>query len=259
MPKVVRIWLYPIKSLDGMRVPFAPILRSGALQGDRRWALFGEDEKILNAKRSADFHTLRATFQLGSVEVDLRSDKSGETLTADLSTNWQGPLSFFCRHFEQEVHIRENLAVGFPDDLDSPGPTVVSLGSIRRVAEWFSITEDEVRRRFRANIEIDAEEPFWEDCLHAPGKAKRAFRIGEAHFWGINCCQRCVVPTRDSQTGVTMSGFQKQFADRRAAELASTTPPEHFDHFYRYSVNTQIDPASRAWRIGVGDELILGE
>jgi uncharacterized protein YcbX len=259
MPKVVRIWIYPVKSLDGLRIPTAQILRSGALQDDRRWAIYGEDERILNAKRSPDFHSLRAMFHVGDWEVVLRSDKTGESLTADLTTNWQGPLGLLCRHFGEEVHIRENLGVGFPDDLDNPGPTIVSLGSIRRVAGWFSIDEDEVRRRFRANIEIDAEEPFWEDRLLAPGRAKRAFRIGAAHFWGVNCCQRCIVPTRDTQTGVAMNGFQKQFAQQREAELSVDVPREHFDHFYRYSVNTQIDPATRAWSIGVGDEIVIGE
>lgn len=259
MPKVARIWIYPIKSLDGLKVPFAPILPSGALTDDRRWAIFGEDEKILNAKRATDFHTLRTTFHPDHSEVDLRSDKTGESLIADLQTNWQGALDFLSRHFEQELRIRENKSTGFPDDLDSPGPTIVSVGSIRRVAEWFSIPEDEVRRRFRANIELDVDEPFWEDRLLAPGRQKQAFRIGGAHFWGVTCCQRCVVPTRDSQSGAAISGFQKRFAELREAELSPATPREHFDHFYRYSVNTQIDAASREWRIGVGDEIVIGE
>ena len=219
----------------------------------------GEDEQILNAKKSPDFHTLRTRFHPRAWDVDFRSEKLGEAITADLNFNWQGPLDLICRHFGQEVHVREDLRVGFPDDLDSPGPTIVSLGSIRRVAEWFSLAEDEVRRRFRANIEVDAEEPFWEDRLLAPGKAKQPFRIGAAHFFGINCCQRCVVPTRNSQTGEPISGFQKRFAELRAAEFAASTPREHFDHFYRYSINTQIDPATHAWKILIGDEVVIGE
>jgi uncharacterized protein YcbX len=259
MPKIVRIWIYPIKSLDGLRVPFSEILRSGALTDDRRWALYGQDEQVLNAKKSADFHTLRVHYQPGTWEADFRSDKVGESLTADLRTNWQGPLNLFSRHFEQEVHIRENQTLGFPDDVDAPGPTIVSTGSIRRVAEWFSISEDEVRRRFRANIEIDVDEPFWEDRLLGQDQQKQAFRIGSAHFWAVHCCQRCVVPTRDSQTGVVISGFQKRFAELREAELSATTPREHFNHYYRYSVNTQIDPATRSWRIGIGDDVVIGE
>jgi uncharacterized protein len=259
MPKVVRIWLYPIKSLDGIRVPVASILPAGALRDDRRWALFGEDDQILNGKKSADFHTLGVMFQPKAWEVAFRSEKTDETLKTDLNVDWQGPLNLLCRHFGREIHVREDRRVGFPDDLESPGPTIVSLGSIRRVAEWFSITEDEVRRRFRANIEVDAEEPFWEDRLLGSAKTKQAFRIGAAHFWGTHCCQRCVVPTRDSHTGEAISGFQKRFAEFRAAELPETTPREHFDHFYRYSINTQIDPATRDWRIGIGDEVVIGE
>lgn len=259
MPKVIRIWLYPIKSLDGVRVPAANILPTGALQDDRRWALFGEDEQILNAKKSADFHTLRVAFQPRAWEVTFRSEKTDESLSTDLNRDWQGPLDLICRHFGHEVHVREDLRVGFPDDLDSPGPTIVSLGSIRRVAEWFSLPEDEVRRRFRANIEVDSEEPFWEDRLLASGKAKQPFRMGAAHFLGVNSCQRCIVPTRNSQTGEAISGFQKRFAEMRAAEFPATTPPEHFDHFYRFSVNTQIDPNTHAWKILIGDDVVISE
>jgi uncharacterized protein YcbX len=266
MPKVVRIWIYPIKSLDGLSLPSAQILPTGALQDDRRWAIYDEKEEVLNAKRSADFHTLRATYNVDSWNVDFHSEKTGEKAAANLEGNWNAAIDLFCRHFEQKVHVRENRRVGFPDDLDASGPTIISTGSIRRIAEWFQLPEAEVRRRFRANLEIDAEEPFWEDRLTPPPsrdastpRAKVPFRIGQAHFWGVNLCQRCVVPTRDSRSGEPNSSFQKEFASRRAAEMPPGPMREQLDHFYRATINTQIDSASRSWYIGVGDELVVDE
>jgi hypothetical protein len=64
------------------------------------------------------------------------------------------------------------------------------------------------------------------------------------------------VPTRDSATGEMISGFAKSFAKQRQAELPPWAPREAFDHFYRLTLNTSLDPAAEGPRqIRVGDEL----
>ena len=66
----------------------------------------------------------------------------------------------------EPVRLVEDAERGFPDDTDSPGPTVVSTATLETVASWFpGLTIEEVRRRFRANLEIGDTEPFWEDRL----------------------------------------------------------------------------------------------
>ncbi len=148
------------------------------------------------------------------------------------------------------------MDAGFPDDLESPGPTVVSTATLRTVAGWFAgLNEDEVRRRFRANLEIDAEgndlPPFWEDRLCGPAGQATRFRVGDVVFSGTNPCQRCIVPTRDAATGDAWPRFAKAFAQAREVSLPAWAERSRFDHFYRLAVNTRL--AGAGGRIRVGD------
>ena len=65
MPTLDRITIYPVKSLDGLDVAEALVLASGALENDRRWQLTDLEGRVLNAKRTPLFHTIRAEFDLG--------------------------------------------------------------------------------------------------------------------------------------------------------------------------------------------------
>jgi uncharacterized protein YcbX len=64
---------------------------------------------------------------------------------------------------------------GFPDDTDSPGPTLVSEASLDTVAKWFAFDAEQTRRRFRANITIDGLPAFGEDRWYGS-----TIRIGDA-------------------------------------------------------------------------------
>ena len=62
MPYLSGITIYPVKSLDGLRLSEATILPSGAILNDRRWRLIDAEGRVLNAKRTARFHSIRAQF-----------------------------------------------------------------------------------------------------------------------------------------------------------------------------------------------------
>ena len=64
MPTLDRITLYPVKSLDGIEVAEARVLLSGGLENDRRWRLVDLDGRVVNAKRTAAFHPIRAEYDL---------------------------------------------------------------------------------------------------------------------------------------------------------------------------------------------------
>lgn len=144
--------------------------------------------------------------------------------------------------------------MGFPDDLKSSGPTVISSATLAEVASWFpDISVDEIRRRFRANIEIDDTPPFWEDQLFAEKGEILSFHVGKVQFEGTYPCQRCPVPTRDAFTGEAYPNFQKIFVEKRKETLPEWAKLSQFNHFYRLSVNTRI-PESEAGKIlKVGD------
>jgi uncharacterized protein YcbX len=134
---------------------------------------------------------------------------------------------------------------------------LISTATLSEVAGWFDgMTLDDARLRFRANLEIDGVEPFWEDRLVADGDREVRFRIGQAELFGTNACQRCVVPTRDPRTGEPLREFARQFARHRQERLPAWAPAARFDHYYRLALNTR--PALAVQReLTVGDELTI--
>lgn len=256
-PYLARIDIYPIKSFDGTTVETVAVLRSGALQGDRTYALFDQSGKVVNGKRFARIHRVRSRFSPDLHQIAVGIDHPTQAATFHL-TDERADFEQWCSdYFEQPVTLRHNDELGFPDDTDSPGPTVVSTATLQTVADWYDLSLEEVRRRFRTNLEIDGVPAFWEDQLFSASGAPVSFRIGSLTFLGINPCQRCVVPTRDTQTGKAFQGFQKTFAQQRAATLPDTVARSRFNHFYRLAVNTRLAPDSALQPLTVGDFVSL--
>lgn len=257
MPRLARIHIYPIKSFDAQSVDEAVLLPSGALQNDRRFALVDRAGDAINGKRMPAVHRVRSHFDPVSGRVTLRLD--GKSHTFDTRGDRRGLAAWMSDYVGQTVKVVENPEGGFPDDLEFPGPTVISTASLVEVANWFEgLSVDELRHRFRANLEISADEPFWEDRLLAEGLGVVRFQIGQAQLLGTNPCARCPVPTRNPYTGEALPHFGSTFARRRQETLPPWAPASRFDHFYRLAVNTRPVHA-RQCVLRVGDEArILG-
>ncbi len=258
-----RITIYPIKSLTGIDLPSVAVLPNGALENDRRFALVDSDGRFVNGKRTPAVHSVHATYDLADMKVRFNNNVDDDAENA---------VEFSLRHQQREIGqwlsgalgiacgLTENTAGGFPDDTDSPGPTLLSTATLDAVASWFpGLTLDETRRRFRANLELSGVEPFWEDRLVGPTGTAVPFRIGSVHWLGTNPCQRCVVPTRDATTGEVTPAFQKTFAQSRQSRLPAWAPRDRFNHFYRLATNTQLSPGQLPGLLHVGDvvELLL--
>lgn len=259
MPSLTRINIYPFKSFDAQSVDRAVLLPSGGLRHDRRFALVDRAGDTINGKNTPAIHTLRSHFDPATDRLSLRARGAGEPGVFDVNSDRAELARWLSDYFGREVTIVENAAGGFPDDTESPGPTVIGSATLAEVAGWFpGLTLDETRDRFRANLEIETDEPFWEDRLVGEGLAMVRFRIGEAELLGTNPCQRCPVPTRNPYTGEAMREFAKTFARRRQETLPAWAPRGRFDHFYRLAVNTR-PVHGRECVLRVGDEVrVLG-
>lgn len=255
MARLDRIQIYPIKSLDPLSVDEAAVLPSGALRHDRRFALTDAAGRLINGKRNPQIHRLRAQFDRDCREVTLSSGHDTQKFSLDGDRK---PLkTWLSSFFNQPVSILENAEAGIPDDTEAPGPTVISDATLTEVASWFPpLTRDEIRLRFRANLELTDVEPFCEDRLYSEEGTPVRFRIGEVMLEGTNPCQRCVVPTRSPVTGDVFSGFAKQFENRRFETLPYWATRSRFDHFYRLAVNTRPVPGKHGV-IRVGDEVVI--
>lgn len=251
------ISIYPIKSLDPILVPAARILAGGSLEHDREFALADADGKWINGKREPRIHRLRAQYDLEHLRVTLSAPETAPA-TFHLVNHARSLETWLGEFFGYTVNLQRNTNTGFPDDLDSPGPTIVGSASLDAVRSWFALESlEEVRRRFRPNLEVSTSEPFWEDRLFGPADTPLDFRIGDVAVQGVNPCQRCAVPSRDSSNGTVTSDFQRMFATKREETLPSWADKSRFNHYYRLTVNTRI-PASEAGKwLRCGDEVVI--
>lgn len=256
-PYVAHLSIYPIKSLDGVPVETVEILQSGALQGDREFALFDDADRVVNGKRHQRIHAIRAQYDLATHLLTVQA--AGCSSRAFHLTHQSAEIaSWFSQYFGFPITLKQNLAGGFPDDTDSPGPTIISTATLEAVSHWYpDLTVDTLRLRLRTNIEIAGVPAFWEDRLFAEADTFVPFQIDAVQFRGINPCQRCVVVTRDPNTGEPYPNFQKQFAAQRQASLPPWTVRHRFNHFYRLAVNTQLPPTESGKTISLGDRLTL--
>jgi hypothetical protein len=262
MPHVAKLSIYPIKSLDPVSVEQVTVLESGALKvdcagcslTDRQWAIFDVSENFVNGKRHQKIHALRSQFDLDTYTVDLYLQNTDIRTTFALKTDLISLEKWLSHYFNFPVSVRENLDVGFPDDTISPGPTIISTATLETVASWYpGLTIEQVRQRFRANIEIGGVPAFWEDRLF--GTETVSFRIGGVEFIGFNPCQRCVVITRDAQTGDVYPNFQKIFIAKRQETLPEWTDKTHFNHFFRLAINTRLLSLQLGKTIKTGDRI----
>ncbi|MFB2897568.1 MOSC domain-containing protein [Aerosakkonemataceae cyanobacterium BLCC-F50] len=258
MPYLASISLYPLKSLDGIAVNQAKVLPSGALCQDREFAIVDTQGRFVNGKRNAKVHLLRSSWNSSTQTICLEIHGTGEKKEFDIESDRSELESWLSEYFGFAVTLVRNSTTGFPDDNIASGPTVISTATLETVASWFpGISVTEMRQRLRTNLEINGVPPFWEDRLFASEGEVVKFQIGEVIFEGINPCQRCIVPTRNSLTGESYANFQKIFTEKRRETLPSWVNSSRFNHFYRLSLNTKI-PASEAGKIlRLGDEVNL--
>ena len=259
--KVAQISVFPLKSCDEVSLAKARVLPSSALEYDRQFALIDSSGDLINAKIHPRIHQLNLRVDPAQRRFHVSERDGRKEIQGSLDNDGRILSDWLSDFFSLDVSIIENGATGFPDDLDAAGPTIVSTATLQTVADWFEgLSLDEVRRRFRANIEVGGVEPFWEDRLVHAGPNLQCFRIGNLTFVGVNPCPRCVVPTRDSRTGeVHPPLFFQQFSKNRAATLPDWADRSLFTHYYRLATNTRLlEPGTvepGAAEINIGDPI----
>jgi uncharacterized protein len=260
MPYVTRLFIHPIKSLDPLSVETVTLLKSGAIQFDREFALFDTSGHVVNGKRHQRIHVLRSNLDLDQQTLTLWVQGSTTMHTFHFQRERPELTAWLSDYFGFPVTLQQNLEMGFPDDTASPGPTIISSATIVTIASWYpNLDVADVRARFRSNIEIAGVPAFWEDQLFGQADYPISFQIGTVKFLGVNPCQRCVVVTRDHQTGEPSPNFQKNFVAQRQATLPVWAEASRFNHFYRLAVNTRIPATEAGKTIQIGDRLQILE
>ena len=217
--RVLELWRYPVKSLQGERLDSVTVTSDG-LEGDRRFAIYDVETGFgLTARRVPEL--LFASARLrddGGVEITLpdgspaRDDdalsawlgRRVELRSADGETprRYEIPIVDFERETEHDWAAFEGAPGAFHDSRSAR----VSLVSTGTLGSWD-------RRRFRSNVLLDGS---GEDALVGSRVA-----LGEAVIEIGKRIERCVMTTRAQPGGIERDlGVLRTIARERDACLA---------------------------------------
>jgi len=274
--RLAHISVYPIKALDGVKPDRVDVTPGGGLAGSRTYAMYDDDGHI-NGRRTAAVHSLEASFDRDAGTVRL-SAPGRATETFDPDADRAALEAWLGGHLGIDVRLRGGSSGGQSDraifgDGSQTGPTLVSAATVRELASWYDgIEPEEMRRRLRPNLVVEGVESFWEERLlgsldgavyadsrtaGGAGDSPRV-RIGDVTMAGVEPIPRCVVPTRDPDTGEEHDGFREMFVERRA----ETMPPWSDEatlagNLYSATVGMRIPEEKRDSQLAVGDSVEL--
>ncbi len=260
-PVVSKITIYPVKSLDGMPLQKAMVTEGGCFLHDREYAIIDEDGNFINGKSNPLVHTLRSNVDFENEIISLKP--ASETGWTQFHIQEDKPAidSWLSDYFGIRATLVQNKTGRFLDIPDISGITVLSSSSLQEVAGWFDHMElEETRKRFRATIEMDGVPAFWEDHLFSEEGKGIEFTAGEVTLFGMSPRARCVVPTRNPETGEVLHAFPKSFSKHRAATVPAWSALKNYGHYYYLTVNCYVPATETGKTIEVGDEIkIIGE
>ena len=253
--------IYPVKSLDGMELQKSLISEGGCLLHDREYALSDEEGNFINGKSNALVHSLRSTVDFENETIAFRPVAETTWKHFHLQKEKSAIESFLSGYFGIKTLLLQNKTGRFMDIPDVSGVTILSTETLQEVSSWFNdMNLEETRKRFRATLEINGVPAFWEDHLFSREGLGIEFRVGGVTLFGMGPRARCVVPTRNPETGELTHAFPKTFARQRASTLPEWSKLENYGHHYYLTVNCYIPPTELGKTIEVGNEVkIIGE
>ena len=228
MLQLTQINIYPVKSLDGYS-PTAAIVEKRGLQHDRRWMLTDTEGVFMTQRTNGKMALLQAIIQDNALIIREKQDHSNSIkilIDAVLTKSdrevasinveiWDDTVKAVKVSEEADTWLSVFLGkkchlVTMPDTTDrrvdeayNTGDDVVSFadGYPFLIIGEASMQELNTRldtplsiRRFRANFIFSGGKPFQEDDF-------KAFKMGDIDFIGVKNCSRCVLITRDPDTG----------------------------------------------------------
>jgi uncharacterized protein YcbX len=263
MLRVSELYIYPIKSLGGIKLEKALVTDRG-FEYDRRWMLIDDNNKFISQREHSvmallkthithDFITVihkgdnrsidipLTPLKQDVVSVEIWDDVCTAQLVSDEADEW----------FSNILGLNARL-VYMPDDTRRfTNPKYTQAGKITSFSDAYpflligqSSLDDLNNRlstslpinRFRPNIVFTGGEPYLEDTIDG-------FVIGDIPFNGVKLCARCIVITIDQNNATS--------AKEPTKTLASYRRKNNNIYFGQNIVH------SATGSIAVGDELIV--
>lgn len=260
-PVLSKITIYPVKSLDGMDLQKASISEGGCLLHDREYAISDSAGNFIIGKTNPLVHTLRSAVDFNTGLISFRQTDETSWTHFHLQKEKKAIESYLSDYFGMQTILHQDKTGRFMDMPDISGATVLSTSSLQEVSGWFDyMNVDETRKRFRATLEIEGVPSFWEDRLFSKEGKGIEFKVGEVTMFGMSPRARCVVPSRNPETGEVIHAFAKSFSKQRASTIPEWSTLEEYGHHYFLTVNCHIPATEIGKTIETGNEItIVGE
>jgi uncharacterized protein YcbX len=230
------IWIYPIKSLGGIRLTDSKVFEKG-LEHDRRWMLVNENNQFMTQRDVHKMSLFKQSLTNSEVTVSFANASLNipfvhSLLETPIETKvWDDGVTVFeinteySEWFSNYLNVRCKL-VAFPESGTRPvhadyklKDEHVSLADAYPLLIIGQSSLDDLNsrleeavpmNRFRPNLVFTGGEPYEEESW-------RDFKIGANRFVGVKPCARCIVTTINQATGekgreplLTLSKYRRQ-------------------------------------------------
>jgi uncharacterized protein len=236
---ISEIWVYPIKSLPGVRMKSAHVMGKG-LEGDRRFMLVDENNIFMTQREFPAMTQFSVSMDSGTIQVkSIAQEKLGGLVIGREQTQSENFKAVVWDDEVEVVEVDKNYSRWFSESLNTRCKLVFfPEGNARRVDTDYVKDEHHVSladgypflvignaslndlsnrvgaslsmKRFRPNFVVDGSGPYEEDSW-------KYFKVGEVEFSGVKPCGRCSIITIDPETGEkgieplqTLSSYRKR-------------------------------------------------
>jgi len=255
-PALSKIRIYPIKALDYVELSSSRI-SVHALQYDRQFAIMASDGRYVNGKRTGRVNQLKAQYDLkGTPKVRLSDRNSNQVEEFELRPGNEQLNEFLSDFFSMSAKLVESKTGDFHDIPIRSSASIVSQASLETLqVEMPVYSLNELRQRFRANLEITGVEAFWEELLCPVPNQGMRFTIGDVEFIAMAPRARCNVPPKNPLTGEMDKSFMQRMLKSRQRTLPENSRIPDFGNLYYLSVDAYLSKEQQGKSLAVDDEI----
>jgi uncharacterized protein len=237
---LTQIWIYPVKSLGGIRLPKADALPKG-LRYDRRWMLVDEKGRFLTQREHPEMAFFALSMKQDGFLIQHKKSKDSIFLPFEGSTSatstlpvqiWDDQVTaveanpLFSNWFAASLGMDCKL-VFFPEENARPVDTryaknndQVSLADAYPYLIIGEATLADLNEKLQQPVEINRFRP---NFVFTGGRAFEednwnTFTVGRVAFYGAKPCARCILTTVDPETGIKGIEPLKTLASYRKAD-----------------------------------------
>jgi uncharacterized protein YcbX len=236
MFKISELYIYPVKSLGGIKLDKAVITDRG-FKYDRRWMLIDTDNRFISQREcakmallkthiSAEYLTVTNTFDYSSINIPLILVQKEVLQVTIWDDTCAGQLvshdidDWFTNALGRDIRLvyMPDSTTRYTESAYAPADRITSFSDAYPFLLIGQASLDDLNNRlnsqlpinrFRPNIVFTGGAPYQEDLMNS-------FTINNIAFNGVKLCARCIMITIDQEDAVIEKEPTKTLASYRA-------------------------------------------